>query len=189
VKFWLHFRSSHFFYADFPLINVWSINCISFLFMCSAHMVHIECVAELGVCFVEIIVSDFTQLFWYIAFKQAMQCIRSAPRRQVTAEAVRSPLNSFNLILFNGNEVRIIYKTSWYSYVHIYSYVTHNNYVIQFGSWSSKLLFTILHYVSTVKYLWDSPFSTQFWIFFFDLKSHVWMQLMWSMSYLPIHFL
>jgi hypothetical protein len=31
--------------------------------MCSAHMVHIECVAELDICFVEIIVSDFTQPF------------------------------------------------------------------------------------------------------------------------------
>jgi hypothetical protein len=31
--------------------------------MCSAHLVHIECVAELDACSVEIIVPDFTQLF------------------------------------------------------------------------------------------------------------------------------
>jgi hypothetical protein len=56
--------------------------------MCSAHMVHIECVVELDICFVKIIVSDFTQLFRTLHSSKLCNVI-GAPlsKRQVTTKA------------------------------------------------------------------------------------------------------
>jgi hypothetical protein len=56
--------------------------------MCSAHMVHIECVAKLDICFIEIIVSDFTQLFDTLHSSKLCNVV-GAPlsKQQVTTKA------------------------------------------------------------------------------------------------------
>jgi hypothetical protein len=63
--------------------------------MCSAHIVHIKCVAELDVCFVEIIVSDFTQLFGTLYSCKLCNVVGALLSKwQVTKEAQYPPLSS-----------------------------------------------------------------------------------------------